>query len=66
MEKAFGERMSTPTLLRQKVEQGQLGLKSGAGFLEIDPAAAADIAGYRDRAYFELNALKKRLGPAPL
>ena len=65
MEKAFGERMSTPTLLRTKVEQGQLGLKTGAGFLDIDPAAAGDIARYRDRAYFELNALKKRLGPAP-
>lgn len=66
MEKAFGDRMSTPNLLRQKVEQGQLGLKSGAGFLDIDPASAGDLASYRDRAYFELSALKKRLGPAPL
>lgn len=66
METAFGDRMAAPALLREKVAQGRLGLKTGGGFLDIDPAAAEAIARYRDRAYHELSALKQRLGPAPL
>ena len=66
MEAAFGDRMSAPALLKEKVAQGRLGLKTGGGFLTIDPAAAEAIAQYRDRAYHELGALKQRLGPAPL
>lgn len=65
VEKAFGERFATPGLLKSKVAAGNLGLKSGSGFLSMDPGAAEEIANYRDRAYFELNALKKRLGPPP-
>jgi 3-hydroxybutyryl-CoA dehydrogenase len=66
MEAAFGPRMSAPGLLREKVAQGRLGLKTGGGFLAVDPAAAEAVARYRDRAYHELGALKQRLGPAPL
>lgn len=66
MEAAYGERLAAPELLKKQVREGKLGLKTGGGFLPLDRAAAEDIANYRDRAYFELNELKKRLGPAPL
>jgi 3-hydroxybutyryl-CoA dehydrogenase len=66
MEAAYGERFAAPELLREKVASGELGMKSGQGFLPMDPAAAQDLARYRDRAYAELGALKERLGRAPL
>lgn len=66
MEEAYGERLAAPELLNKKVAEGKLGLKTGGGFLAIDLSAAEEIANYRDRAYFELNEMKKRLGPAPL
>jgi 3-hydroxybutyryl-CoA dehydrogenase len=66
MEATYGERLAAPELLKKKVAEGKLGLKTGGGFLPLDRSAAEDIANYRDRAYFELNELKKRLGPAPL
>lgn len=66
MEAAYGERLAAPELLKKKVTEGKLGLKTGGGFLPLDRSAAEEIANYRDRAYFELSELKKRLGPAPL
>lgn len=65
MEAAYGERLAAPELLKNMVAEGKLGLKTGGGFLPLDRSAAEEIANYRDRAYFELNELKKRLGPAP-
>lgn len=66
VEAAFGERMSPPTLLKEKVAEGGLGLKAGGGFLALESTATEGVAHYRDRAYHELNALKERLGPAPI
>lgn len=66
MESAYGERFAVPSLLREKVAAGQLGMKSGQGFLAMDPARAGGLAKYRDRAYAELGALKQRLGNAPI
>ncbi|SDH42079.1 3-hydroxyacyl-CoA dehydrogenase [Arthrobacter subterraneus] len=66
MEAAYGERFAAPSLLREKVAAGQLGMKSGQGFLAMDPAQAGGLAKYRDRAYAELGALKQRLGNPPI
>lgn len=65
MEAAYGERLAAPELLKKMVAEGKLGLKTGGGFLPLDRSTAEEIANYRDRAYFELSELKKRLGPAP-
>lgn len=66
MEARYGERLAAPELLKKKVAEGKLGLKTGGGFLDLDRTSAEEIAHYRDRAYFELNELKQRLGQAPL
>lgn len=66
MESAYGERFAAPALLREKVAAGHLGMKSGQGFLAMDPARAEELAKYRDRAYAELGALKQRVGNAPI
>jgi 3-hydroxybutyryl-CoA dehydrogenase len=47
------------------VADGRLGIKSGGGFLETDPADAADLIAYRDRAYVALAALRQQLGTPP-
>ncbi|CAN5292187.1 3-hydroxyacyl-CoA dehydrogenase family protein [soil metagenome] len=61
----YGERLESPATLAAMVADGRLGLKSGGGFLDIDPAKAADLVAYRDRAYVALAALRDELGPPP-
>lgn len=61
----YGERLAAPSALSQKVADGDLGLKSGRGFLDIDRERSADLVGYRDRAYAALAALRAELGPPP-
>jgi len=62
---AFGERLESPAMLAGLVEQGRFGLKSGGGFLDIDPGVAPDLVAYRNRAYVALSALRAELGPPP-
>jgi 3-hydroxybutyryl-CoA dehydrogenase len=47
------------------VEEGNLGLKTGRGFLDIDPASRESLVGYRDSAYARLSQLRAELGHAP-
>lgn len=61
----YGERLSSPHLLHELVQNGHLGLKSGQGFLDIDSDAASELVAYRDQAYAALNELRRTLGPAP-
>jgi 3-hydroxybutyryl-CoA dehydrogenase len=61
----YGERLEAPATLAGMVAEGRLGLKSGGGFLDIDPAIAADLVAYRNRAYVALGALRDELGPPP-
>jgi 3-hydroxybutyryl-CoA dehydrogenase len=61
----YGERLAAPGLLTETVEAGNLGLKSGRGFLDIPSEKAAALVAYRDRAYAALSALRRQLGPAP-
>jgi 3-hydroxybutyryl-CoA dehydrogenase len=65
LEKAYGERFSPPAALTATVEEGNLGLKTGRGFLDIDPASRESLVGYRDSAYARLSQLRAELGHAP-
>lgn len=62
---AYGERFSAPAALTALIGEGNLGLKSGSGFLDIPEARRADLLSHRDRAYARLSALRTELGPAP-
>jgi 3-hydroxybutyryl-CoA dehydrogenase len=61
MERAFGERIGTPALLRDQVEAGRHGLKSGQGFFDYRDGQGDEVARYRDRAYAGLTRLRDDL-----
>jgi 3-hydroxybutyryl-CoA dehydrogenase len=63
--KTYGERFTAPESLTASVEAGNLGVKSGTGFLDIDPAHTAALLSYRDQAYRRLSQLRAELGQAP-
>ena len=65
LEKAYGERFAAPDALIATVNDGNLGLKSGYGFLDIDPEDHAALLTYRDNAYARLSQLRAELGQAP-
>jgi 3-hydroxybutyryl-CoA dehydrogenase len=65
LEHAFGERFSAPTALAALVSAGNLGLKSGRGFLDIDPEDKDALLAYRATAYARLSQLRDELGDAP-
>ena len=65
LEKAFGDRFAAPDALSAAVAEGNLGLKSGRGFLDIDPQDKAALLAYRDAAYGRLSQLRAELGEAP-
>ncbi|GHC99131.1 3-hydroxyacyl-CoA dehydrogenase family protein [Zhihengliuella salsuginis] len=62
----FPERFATPAILAEKIEAGQLGTKSGGGFLDVPADKLADLIAYRNEAYVKMGQLLKDLGPAPL
>ena len=62
LEHAYGERIGTPALLTEQVDQGRFGLKSGEGFYAFGNGQADAVARYRDRAYAGLNRLREDLG----
>ena len=63
--KTYGERFEAPDSLKASVEAGNLGVKSGAGYLDIDPEQTAALLAYRDKAYRRLSQLRSELGQAP-
>lgn len=65
LEKAYGERFTAPEALVATVNEGNIGLKSGRGFLDIDPANQVALLAYRDNAYARLSQLRAELGQAP-
>lgn len=65
-EDAFGERFAEPRLLRETVESGALGFKSGRGFRgEFDEEARDRIVAYRSSAYAGMADMLQKLGPSP-
>jgi 3-hydroxybutyryl-CoA dehydrogenase len=65
LEKAYGERFAAPEALVATVGDGNLGLKSGRGFLDVDPDNKPALLAYRDDAYARLSQLRTELGRAP-
>jgi 3-hydroxybutyryl-CoA dehydrogenase len=65
LENAYGERFAVPEALVAAVGDGNLGLKSGRGFLNIGPTDRPALLAYRDDAYARLSQLRTELGRAP-
>lgn len=63
--KAYGPRFATPKILTERTQAGDLGLKTGGGFTEMDSSRLKEIVEYRNRAYSLLSQLKRDLGPVP-
>ena len=63
--KAYGGRFATPKILTERTQAGDLGLKTGGGFTEMDSSRLKEIVEYRNRAYSLLSQLKRDLGPVP-
>ncbi len=66
LERAFGERLAAPKVLTDLVAQGRFGVKSGSGFLELDPKKRDELIAYRNKAYSAMDNLLRELGPSPL
>lgn len=65
LEQEYGQRFAAPTTLTAAVAAGNLGVKSGHGFLNITQENAQLLLAYRDKAYARLAQLRAELGPAP-
>jgi 3-hydroxybutyryl-CoA dehydrogenase len=63
LKEGLGERFDTPDVLRELVEQGRTGTKSGAGFLEYSDEERERLLLERDRRYAALGELLERLPP---
>ncbi|TQC48292.1 3-hydroxyacyl-CoA dehydrogenase family protein [Rhodococcus sp. WS4] len=65
LENAYGERFATPEVLTQSVAEGNLGIKSGRGILDLDSTAQEDLVAYRNTAYVQQERMRARLGESP-
>jgi 3-hydroxybutyryl-CoA dehydrogenase len=63
LKEGLGERFETPDVVRELVEQGRTGTKSGAGFLEYSDEERERLLLERDRRYAALGELLERLPP---
>lgn len=61
MERDLGPRFAVPEALREHVEAGRYGTKTGGAFLDIQPEEIPRLVAERDRAYAELGRLLRRL-----
>jgi 3-hydroxybutyryl-CoA dehydrogenase len=66
LQTGFPERFATPRILQEKVDAGQLGTKTGSGFLDVPAERTAELVAYRNKAYVAMQKLIQELGPAPL
>ncbi|MDO5661429.1 MAG: 3-hydroxyacyl-CoA dehydrogenase family protein [Brachybacterium sp.] len=65
-EDAFGERLSTPQLLKDAVAEDRKGVKNGRGITgDFDEQTRKELVDYRNRAYARMSQLLAELGPAP-
>lgn len=60
------ERFATPDSLKELVDAGKFGTKSGAGYLDVPAERTAELIAYRNKAYVAIKKLMDDLGPAPI
>jgi 3-hydroxybutyryl-CoA dehydrogenase len=60
------ERFATPGSLKELVDAGKFGTKSGAGYLDVPAERTAELVAYRNKAYVAIKKLMDELGPAPI
>lgn len=60
------ERFATPPSLQQHVDAGELGTKSGSGYLDVPAERTPELVAYRNKAYVAMQKLLDDLGPAPI
>jgi 3-hydroxybutyryl-CoA dehydrogenase len=61
LERGLGAGFAAPAILREHVDRGEFGVKTGHGFLELSHARADELIGRRDRAYVALAGLRREL-----
>jgi 3-hydroxybutyryl-CoA dehydrogenase len=61
LEGGLGEGFAAPRILREHVERGELGVKTGRGFLELSELQADGLIDRRNRAYVALGRLRQEL-----
>ena len=61
LERGLGPDFAAPEILRQHVERGEFGVKSGRGFLELSQTEADELIDRRNRAYVALAGLRREL-----
>ncbi|MDJ0317342.1 3-hydroxyacyl-CoA dehydrogenase family protein [Arthrobacter antibioticus] len=66
LQTSFPQRFATPKILRDLVEAGKLGTKTGAGFLNVPQERTGELIAYRNKAYVAMAQLLDDLGPAPI
>ncbi|MDN4610299.1 3-hydroxyacyl-CoA dehydrogenase family protein [Arthrobacter burdickii] len=60
------ERFATPDSLKQLVDAGHFGTKTGSGYLDVPAERTAELIAYRNKAYVAIKKLMDELGPAPI
>lgn len=60
------ERFATPESLKELVDAGKFGTKTGAGYLDVPAERTAELIAYRNKAYVAIKNLMDELGPAPI
>jgi 3-hydroxybutyryl-CoA dehydrogenase len=61
LERGLGSGFAAPTILREHVDRGEFGVKSGGGFLDLSQAQADELIDRRNRAYVALAVLRREL-----
>lgn len=61
LERALGDRFSMPPSLRDRVDNGDLGIKTGGGYLGLTREEAESLVRERDHAYLQLGKLRRAL-----
>lgn len=61
LEAALGDRFTVPPSLKERVDAGDLGIKSGGGYLGLSEDAAAQLVNERNQAYLRLGQLRAEL-----
>jgi len=60
------ERFATPGSLKDLVDAGKFGTKTGAGYLDVPAERTPELVAYRNKAYVAMQRLIDELGPAPV